>query len=98
MELIQILKWLILLFLISWFMRPYLRVRNLALWDAGFALSLGLGTALSFFTSWILSALGLFPFDEHCLLWVIVLILLPALALVAKNVWHPIPNKACRMR
>lgn len=85
MELIQILKWLILLFLISWFMRPYLRVRNLALWDAGFALSLGIGTALSFFTSWILSALGLFPFDEHCLLWVIVLILLPALALVAKK-------------
>ncbi|MBO4902021.1 MAG: hypothetical protein J5518_04450 [Lachnospiraceae bacterium] len=76
-ELVNILKWLMLLFVVSFFMRPYLRVRKLKLPDSGFALSLGLGTALSFYLAWILSAIGLYPFDEHCLITFVCLALLP---------------------
>ncbi len=78
MELLYMIKWLIFLFLISFLMRPYLRTQKLAFFDAGFSMSLGLGTALSFYISWILSAIGWFPFDEHCLIVMLVLALLPA--------------------
>ncbi|MBP5384960.1 MAG: hypothetical protein J6Y57_08320 [Lachnospiraceae bacterium] len=76
-EALNILKWLSLCFAVSFLMRPYLCVRRLKLPDAGFAASLALGTALSFYASYILSAIGLFPFDEHCAIVFFILALLP---------------------
>lgn len=79
-ELHALLKWLIMIFAVSLLMRPYLRIVNLRLWDRGFALSFGLGTALSFFFCYIPSAIGLFKFDTP---WIrISLILLGILGLL----------------
>ena len=65
MELISIAKWLIMCFMVSCLMRPFLRLKNLKLWDGGFSVSLSLGTALSFFVSWIISAITPAKFDTE---------------------------------
>ena len=76
-ELFNFTKWIFLCFAISFLMRPYLRVRNLRFLDGGFSLSLALGTALSFFLSWIASATLSFPFDERCVFVLLLLGILP---------------------
>lgn len=62
-ELHALLKWLIMILGLSIVMRPYLRIRNLKLWDRGFSLSFGLGSALSFFFCWIVSSFGIVSYD-----------------------------------
>lgn len=72
-ELQAIFKWLLMVFMLSTLMRPYLRIRNLKFWDRGFSLSFGLGTAISFFFCWIISALGVADFDTF---WVILSVII----------------------
>lgn len=62
-ELLALFKWILMVFALSTLMRPYLRIKNLKLWDDGFALSFGLGTAISFFFSFILSSLKIIKYD-----------------------------------
>ncbi|MBQ7564088.1 MAG: hypothetical protein IJT16_08865 [Lachnospiraceae bacterium] len=66
-----------MIFLIAFLLRPLLSLRALVLFDGGFALSFGLGLAVSFIFSWSLSAIGLFRFDT--LPFFIVLIILTVL-------------------
>lgn len=62
-ELQALFKWIIMVFMVSLLMRPYLRIKNLELWDRGFSLSFGLGCAITFFFCWIGSALGIAKYD-----------------------------------
>lgn len=83
-ELQALSKWLIMVFGISAIMRPYLAIRNLKLWDRGFALSFGLGTAISFFFCWIISALGIAKFDTPLVM--ICFIICAVAGLIKKNI------------
>ena len=76
-ELHALLKWLLMIFCVSALMRPYLAIRNLKLWDRGFSLSFGLGSAISFFFCWIVSALDIFKYDTP---WVILSLIIISLA------------------
>lgn len=58
------LRWLLLISIISLIMRSYLCVYDLSLWDDGFALSFGMGLALSFFLCWFVSAVTKVPFGS----------------------------------
>ena len=84
LEILNFIKWLCPCFAISFLMRPYLRVRNLRFFDGGFSLSFGLGTALSFFCSWVASAVLSFPFDERCMFVLLLLGALPAAGVLYK--------------
>lgn len=70
--------WMMVVFVISFGMRPYLFTRSLDYFDGGFALSFGLGTALSFFLTWFISATSSlsfgFPLAAMSLLVLIVVI------------------------
>mgnify|MGYP003292833189 CR=1 FL=1 len=59
----EAIKWLMVVFLISFTMRPYLCMKNLKTFDYGFGLSYGLGLALSFLAAWFVSACGLCEFN-----------------------------------
>lgn len=50
------LRWLFMIFVLSFLMRGFLTIRNMPLWDNGFGLSFGLGLALSFFLSFLISS------------------------------------------
>lgn len=58
------LRWLLLVFIISLIMRPALNVKNLRLVTNGFALSFGLGLALSFFLAWFIAAVNITEFND----------------------------------
>lgn len=78
MELLQVLKWIAMCFMVSCFMRPFLHYKNLKLFDAGFSLSLGLGTALSFFTAWLLATITPLKFDSCTSYFALILLALAA--------------------
>ncbi len=58
------LCWLAVVFAISFFMRPFMPVRNLSFPDAGFALTFGAGLFLCFYLSWTVSALTNLEFSD----------------------------------
>ncbi len=58
----QVVKWLIMIFAVSFAMRPLLPTSKLKYADGGFAISFGLGSAISFLTVWFFSAAGVFSF------------------------------------
>lgn len=58
------LGWLAVVFVMSFFMRPYFPSAGITFLHGGFALSFGLGLFLCFFFSWTLSALGVCGFDD----------------------------------
>lgn len=76
-EVLAIIKWLVMCLGVSMLMRPFLRMRTLRFIDSGFAMSFALGTALSFFVSWIFSLIGFFAFDEHVYIVLVALPLIP---------------------
>ncbi|MBR6451253.1 MAG: hypothetical protein IKS87_00985 [Lachnospiraceae bacterium] len=76
-ETFLVIRWILVIFLVSFLMRPYLRVRVLKFADAGFAFSAAFGLMLSFFVSWFLSAILGYPFDERCYIVLIALGILP---------------------
>lgn len=57
------LQWLLAVFLISVFMRGYLHITNVKLWDGGFGVSFGLGLALSFLGAWLVSGITNIAFN-----------------------------------
>ena len=68
------LRWLAVVFSVSFFMRPYLGIRNLKSCDNWFGVSFGLGLFLCFYVSWNLSALGICEYsDPVCFVSFIVL-------------------------
>ncbi len=74
------LRWLAVVFSVSFFMRPYLPVRNLKSCDNWFGVSFGLGLFLCFYVSWNVSALGLCEYsDPVCYLSFIALALAGAI-------------------
>jgi len=74
---IDTLKWLIMVFILSIAMRPYLYICNLELWDNGFGLSFGLGAALAFLASWIIASCKIALFGTAlCVLVTIILTLI----------------------
>lgn len=74
------LRWLFVIFLVSFIMRKFLIIDALPLWDYGFGLSYGLGIALSFFLAFIISSLKILPFDNTvCFLSVALLGIVPVI-------------------
>ena len=57
-------RWLAVVFSVSFFMRPFMRLRTLKCRDDAFALRFGLGLFLCFFVAWNLSALGLCDYSD----------------------------------
>lgn len=57
------IRWLVALCTLSFAFRPYLCLRSLKAAYGGFALSLGLGLAISFLAAWVPSALSILGFN-----------------------------------
>ncbi len=73
----HVLRWIICIFCVSFFLRPLLDMKRLRFCDGGFALSFGLGTGISFLFLWFFTAVGLVRFNTVSA--VICLIILTAL-------------------
>ncbi len=56
---IAAIRHLAAVFSVSFFMRPFMTMRQLKIPDGGFAISFGLGLIICFFPAWTISALGL---------------------------------------
>ena len=89
-ELQALFKWLLMVFLLAVLMRPYLRIKNLKLWDDGFSISFGLGTAISFFFSFILSALKIIKFDTAGIYISTIIIIILGIFISTKSVKNKI--------
>ncbi len=57
------LRWLAVVFSVSFFMRPFFPVRKLSFFDAGFGLSFGTGLFICFYLAWVISSVGV-PFSD----------------------------------
>ena len=58
------LCWLAVVFAVSFFMRPFVPIRNLRFPDAGFGVSFGAGLFLCFYLAWTFSAVPGFDFSD----------------------------------
>ena len=58
------LCWLAVVFAVSFFMRPFVPIRNLCIPDAGFAVTFGAGLFLCFYLAWTFSAITGFEFSD----------------------------------
>lgn len=85
---VQAITWLMVVFVISFGMRPYLFTRSLDYFDGGFALSFGLGTALSFFVAWFISAVSSAPFGFALSAFSLLILCIIANVLSAKSHTH----------
>ncbi len=94
-EALAVTKWLCMCLMVSFLMRPYLRTKVLRLVDGGFAASLGLGCALSFFFTYIVSAIFSLPFNTVCC--VIGLIFTAAVPIVVHLCKYKSLREYCRM-
>ncbi len=61
---IAALRHLAAVFLISFFIGPYMPIRALQFPDGGFGLKFGLGLFICFYPAWLLSALGLCEYSD----------------------------------
>ena len=74
------LRWLLVTFLMSLLLRPYLPILHLPMWDDGFTVSFGASLGLSFFITYIICRISGIPFaDPVCF---ITFILLAAIAVI----------------
>lgn len=85
---VQAITWLMVIFVISFGMRPYLFTRTLDYFDGGFALSFGLGTALSFFVAWFISVVTSAPFGFAISAFSLLILCIIANVLSAKSHTH----------
>ena len=58
------IRWLAVVFSVSFFMRPYIAVRKLSYFDSGFGMSFGAGLFLCFYSAWVISSTGICRFSD----------------------------------
>ena len=58
------LRWLAVVFSVSFFMHPYMNFTRLEFFDGGFGLSFGAGIFLCFYLAWVVSASGFCGFSD----------------------------------
>lgn len=58
------LRWLAVVFSVSFFMRPYMPLKNLRIEDAGFGVKFSFGLFICFFAAWNVSATGVCEYSD----------------------------------
>lgn len=58
------LRWLAVVFSVSFFMRPFMPLKNLLIADEGFGVRFAFGLFICFFAAWNISALGLCEYSD----------------------------------